>query len=220
MVKDLLVRGLDDETHSELGNIASKMGVSLNSILKDAVDKWIQNSSQVIKKHDLILYADDESLKNLLRSMNRIAQNDTIFKACCGPKEHHGMQFLTKQGWFNGTVEPYKQFLENPNLYGKKVLEKIGGKVDRSQLMVLAFLTGDLADKKSVAKSASFCQWYQKQGVEGITHCVAQAKNILSGNLNDVLSLFDTHNQVFIAKKDSLYKLHVTKENIHKLFLD
>ena len=129
MVKDLLVRGLDDETHSELGNIASKMGVSLNSILKDAVDKWIQNSSQVTKKHDLILYADDESLKNLLRSMNRIAQNDTIFKACCGPKEHHGMQFLTKQGWFNGTVEPYKQFLENPNLYGKKVLEKIGGKV-------------------------------------------------------------------------------------------
>ena len=124
MVKDLLVRGFDDQTHAELGKISGNIGVSLNSIVKDAVDKWIQSNSQITKKHDLLLYADNESLKSLLRSMTRLAENDYIFKACCGPKEHPGMKFLSKQGWFNGTVNPYKQFLENPNAYGKKILQK------------------------------------------------------------------------------------------------
>ena len=219
MTKDLLVRGFDDEIHAKLGAISGNMGVSLNSIVKDAVDKWISNNSQITKKHELLLYADDESLKYLLKSVNRMAQNDDIFKACCGPKSHTGMQFLTKQGWFDGTIEPYKQFLNNPNTYGKKVLEKVGKKIDKAQLMVLAFLTGDLADKKSVSHSARFCQWYHKQGIEGITHCIAHAKNVLSGNVDDVLDLFETHDQVFIVKKDSLYKIHTSKENIHKLFL-
>ncbi|QMU53587.1 MAG: hypothetical protein GKS07_00860 [Nitrosopumilus sp.] len=220
MTKDLLVRGLDDETHTELGKISGQTGVSLNSIVKDAVDKWISNNSKITKKHELLLYADDESLKHLLKSVTRMAQNDDVFKACCGPKSHIGMQLLAKQGWFDGTIEPYDKFLDNPNAYGKKVLEKVGKKIDKTQLMVLAFLTGDLADKKSVSDSACFCQWYHRQGVEGITHCIANAKNILSGNVNDILDLFDAHDQVFIAKKDSLYKVHVTKENVHKLFLN
>ena len=50
MAKDLLVRGFDDETHSQLGDMAGHMGVSLNSIVKDAVDKWIENNSQDVKK--------------------------------------------------------------------------------------------------------------------------------------------------------------------------
>ena len=220
MVKDLLVRGFDDETHSELGQIAGKMGVSLNSIIKDAVDKWITNNSQTIKKHELILYSDNESLKKFLKSINRLAQNDDIYQVCCGPQEHVGMQFLKKQGWFNGTVEPYKQFLTSPNTYGKKVLEKVGKNIDRQQLMVLAFLTGDLAEKQSVKKSADFCQWYDKQNVQGITHCVAHAKSIFSGNLDNILQLFDTHDQVYIVTEDSLYKIHTTKESIHKLFLN
>ena len=220
MTKDLLVRGFDDKIHSKLGNVAGKMGVSLNSIVKDAVDKWLETNSQITQKHELIMYTDNEALKNLLKSMNRIVQNDDIFNTCCGPKDHPGMQFLIRQGWFNGTTDPYKQFLDNPSMYGRKVLEKIGGKVNKKQLIVLAFLTGDLAEKQSVKKSANFCQWYDKQNVEGITHCIAHAEDVLSANFEDVLHLFETHDQIFIAKKDSLYKIHVTKENIHKLFLN
>ena len=33
MVKDLLVRGFDDEIHSKLGNVAGKMGVSPKLVL-------------------------------------------------------------------------------------------------------------------------------------------------------------------------------------------
>ena len=45
MTKDLLVRGFDDEIHTKLGDVAGKMGVSLNSIVKDAVDKWLEAKS-------------------------------------------------------------------------------------------------------------------------------------------------------------------------------
>ena len=220
MPKDLLVRGFDDETHSQLGDMAGHMGVSLNSIVKDAVDKWIENNSQAVKKHELIIYTDDESLKNFLKSIDRISQSDNFFNACCGPKLHPGMQFLTKHGWLNGTVEPYKQFLENPNVYGKKIIQKIGSHINKKQLMILAFLTGDLAGKKSVSKSVDFCQWYHKQDVPGITHCIAHAETILSGNISSVLELFETHDQVFIIKKDSISKIHITKESIHKLLLN
>ena len=220
MVKDLLVRGFDDETHSQLGDMAGQMGVSLNSIVKDAVDKWIENNSQTVKKHELILYTDDESLKNFLKSLDRILQSDGFFNACCGPKDHHGMQFLTKRGWFDGTVEPYKGFLDNPNNYGKKVIQKIGNHINSKQLMIIAFLTGDLAKNKTVPKSVDFCQWYHKQNVPGITHCVTHAENILSGSLANALELFEAHDQVFIVKKDSINKIHVTKESIHKLLLN
>lgn len=220
MVKDLLVRGFDDETHSQLGEMAGERGVSLNSIVKDAVDKWIENNSQTVKKHELILYTDDEALNNFLKSLDRISKNDDFFNACCGPKDHKGMQFLIKQGWFDGTVEPYKQFLDSPNTYGKKIIQKIGNNINAKQLMVLAFLTGDLAKKKSVQKSVDFCQWYHKQDVPGITHCVTHAENILSGSLADALELFETHDQVFIVKRDSINKIHVTKESIHKLLLN
>lgn len=220
MPRDMIVRGIDDKVHSQLGDIASKTGVSLNSIVKDAVDKWLEHNSQITKKHELVLYTDDESLLSLLKSIDYVANSDNVFRACCGPKTHTGMQFLKKHGWFDGTVEPYKKFLDNPNSYGSKVLEKIGGKVDKRQLFALAFLTGDLAEHQSPKKAVKFCQWYDKQGVPGITHCVADSKNIITGSLEDALELFQTHDQVYIAKKDGLHKIHVTRENIHKLFLN
>jgi hypothetical protein len=36
----LIIRGFDDHVHEQLGDIANQMGVSINSIVKDAVDKW------------------------------------------------------------------------------------------------------------------------------------------------------------------------------------
>ena len=39
MTRDLLVRGFDDQVHNNLGRLANQKGVSINSIVKDAVDK-------------------------------------------------------------------------------------------------------------------------------------------------------------------------------------
>jgi hypothetical protein len=59
----LIIRGFDDQVHEQLGKIANQRGVSINSIVKDAVDKWLKKQqSEVPRKHDLIIYSDDESI--------------------------------------------------------------------------------------------------------------------------------------------------------------
>ncbi|MDX1371810.1 MAG: hypothetical protein R3321_05035 [Nitrososphaeraceae archaeon] len=54
MTRDLLIRGFDDKIHSQLGELSKEKGVSINSIVKDAVDKWLnQQQSEIPKKHYL-----------------------------------------------------------------------------------------------------------------------------------------------------------------------
>ena len=40
LTKDFLIRGVDDSIHSELGKKSDQMGISVNSIVKDAVEQW------------------------------------------------------------------------------------------------------------------------------------------------------------------------------------
>ena len=220
MTKDLLVRGLDEEIHSKLGTVADSLGVSLNSIVKDAVDKWLEQNSQKIQKHELILYQDEKSLSNLLKSIEHVTKGKNIFRACCGPKNHSGIQFLEKHGWFNGTIEPFNEFLSKPNQYTSKVLQSIGSKVGKKQLFAMAFMAGHLAENKSVNHATKFCKWYGEKDVPGITHCVAKAETFFSGGVNDMLEFFSIHDQVFIAQDDKLHKLHLSHENVHKLFMN
>jgi hypothetical protein len=44
MTRDLIVRGFDDQVHSTLGRIANEKRVSINSIVKDAVNKKFPKS--------------------------------------------------------------------------------------------------------------------------------------------------------------------------------
>jgi len=220
MTKDLLVRGLDDEIHSKLGTAADSLGVSLNSIVKDAVDKWLEQNSQVIQKHELILYQDEKSLSNLLKSVDHIAKGENMFRACCGPKEHVGIQFLEKHGWFNGTIEPFNEFLNKPYQYTTKVLQDIGNKGGEKQLFSIAFLAGHIAKNKSISQATKFCKWYGEKDVPGITYCIAKADIIFSGPVENILEFFSIHDQVFIVKDDQLHKLHITHENVHKLFMN
>ena len=50
MTHDLLIRGFDDEIHLQLGELAKEKGVSINSIVKDAVDKWFKQQCYIPKK--------------------------------------------------------------------------------------------------------------------------------------------------------------------------
>jgi hypothetical protein len=74
MTHDLLIRGFNDEIHSQLGELAKEKGVSINSIVKDAVDKWLKQQSDIPKKHYLLIYSDDDSILGLLKSMDRLAK--------------------------------------------------------------------------------------------------------------------------------------------------
>ena len=126
MTRDLLIRGFDDKVHSRLGKLASDKGVSINSIVKDAVDKWLQQLSNIPKKHYLVLYSDDEDMLKLLKSMDRFAKESKLFRCFCGPildLESHNQQkiiqknsvttssmtrnyfsfILSKLNWYDGT---------------------------------------------------------------------------------------------------------------------
>ena len=86
MTHNLIVRGFDNQVHSKLGEVANQRGVSINSIIKDAVDKWLkEQQSQVPKKHYLIIYSDDKSMQGLLKSMDRFAKEGDLFRCFCGP---------------------------------------------------------------------------------------------------------------------------------------
>ncbi|HXV66847.1 MAG TPA: hypothetical protein VD731_06465 [Nitrosopumilaceae archaeon] len=220
MTKDLFIRGLDDEIHKKLTSAAEKKGVSLNSLLKDVADKWAEQSTQITPRHELILYSDEQVLESFLKSVDYASSADTILRACCGSKNHTGMQFLKKQGWLDVTIEPYKEFSEKPYQYTGKVLQKVGAQLENKSLFSIAFLADELSEKKSLHSAKKFCHWYDQKGVPGSTFCLINYKNVLKGDMDEMLDFFDTHDQVFIVRKNGFFKIHVSEESIHKLFLN
>ncbi|MGA9316737.1 MAG: hypothetical protein WBV84_01640, partial [Nitrososphaeraceae archaeon] len=63
MTHNLIIRGFGDQVHEKLGEIANQRGVSINSIVKDAVDVWLKKQqSEIPRKHHLVIYSDDESM--------------------------------------------------------------------------------------------------------------------------------------------------------------
>ncbi len=74
MVRNLLIRDFDDDVHSQLGNLSKQKVVSINSIVKDAVDKWLKQQKEILRGHHLIIYDDNESIKSLLKSIDKLAK--------------------------------------------------------------------------------------------------------------------------------------------------
>ncbi len=46
------------KVHEQLGNISNQRGISVNSIVKDAVDMWLNHDKlEVPRKHHLLIYS-------------------------------------------------------------------------------------------------------------------------------------------------------------------
>ena len=95
LAKDVLVRGFDDTTHSDLGKKADQMGVSINSIVKDAVDQWLEKKTDAPHVHDLLIYSDEKSMNNFLKSLDRMTSNTEWFKSFAAPPKHHSEKVLS-----------------------------------------------------------------------------------------------------------------------------
>ena len=126
-----------------------------------------------------------------------------------------GIETLIKRDWPDGTIKPYDKFYQNPTEYAKKLIQSIP--IDKNkQLLIAAFLTGDLA-RNSIKKAAKFCEWYDEKKVPGITHCIAPTQTIMQNKIEDILELFNCHEQVFIIKNKKLHRLRVIEENFYAL---
>jgi hypothetical protein len=250
MTHDLLIRGFDDQIHSELGELAKEKGVSINSIVKDAVDKWLKQQQQLDlpKKHYLLIYSNDESILSLLKSMDRLAKENNLFRCFCGPPTTASTKLLSKLKWYDGTIMPYYYELKNKknnNIkqnqnshqiqiqnqkgimnYCSKVMGNIVEAANNSndnnnnqQVCCLDFLINDIA-KDSLQQALTIEKAYDNSRIPGLMYCTYKTETLLNTEIKDLVELFEGHDQVFILKDDDVYKLHITKENVHKLFLN
>jgi hypothetical protein len=239
MTHDLLIRGFDDQIHSQLGELAKEKRVSINSIVKDAVDKWLQQQSDIPKKHYLLIYSDDDSILSLLKSMDRLAKENNMFRCFFGPPYANSTELLSKLKWYDGTITPYyygtkKTIKQNQNQqiqiqnqkdsinYCNKVIENIvttANNVNNKQLCCIDFLINDIA-KSSIHQALILEKVYDDNRIPGLMYCAYKTETLLHSEIKDLIKLFEGHDQVFILKDDDVYKLHITKENVHKLFLN
>ena len=239
MTHNFIIRGFDDQIHKELGEMANQRGVSINSIVKDAVDGWLkEQQSEVPRKHHLLIYSDEESMMWMLKSMDRLAKEGNLFRCFCGPPDSHSTELLSKFKWFDGTLYPYiysndgqqvqREQSQNQILhktqkdvmrYCIKVIENLAKNADNKQVCCMDLLINDVG-KSSLKQALGIEKVYDNNRMAGLVDCAYRTDSLLNSEIKDLVELFELHDQVFILKEDEVYKLHITKENIHKLFLN
>ena len=231
MPHNLTLRGFDDKVHSKLGELANQRGVSINSIVKDAVDKWLQLQLQIPKKHYLIIYSTEESIMGLLKSMDKLAKEANLFRCFCGAPHSPSTRLLTKMKWHNAADESYgskqdtkeqqHQSLHPNNImeYYKKIGENIAKNANNKQVCCMDLLMDNMT-KLSLKDVLKLEKAYDENRISGLMYCAYKTETLLRAEIKDMIELFKNHDQIFIIKEGEVYKLHITKENVHKLFLN
>ncbi len=219
LTKDVLIRGIDDSTHSELGKKSDQMGVSINSIVKDAVEQWLDKKTHVPHVHDLLIYSDEKSMNNFLKSLDRMTSNTEWFKSFAAPPKHHTEKVLSKLDWFNGTIKPYKPHGTDGSKYCGKVMQNIVKESQKKPLCCVDFMITDIADN-SFRHAMELEKGYDEARLPGLMFCPYKASDLMKSDITDMIELFMMHDRIFVIKNDDIYKLHITKESIHKIFLN
>jgi hypothetical protein len=219
LTKDVLVRGFDDSVHSELGKKSDQMGVSINSIVKDAVDQWLDKKTHVPHVHDLLIYSDEKSMNNFLKSLDRMTNDTEWFKSFAAPPKHHTEKVLSKLDWFNGTIKPYKPHGTDGSKYCGKVMQNIVKESQKKPICCVDFMITDIADN-SFRHAMELEKGYDEARLPGLMFCPYKASDLMNSDITDMIELFVMHDRIFVVKNDDIYKLHVTKESIHKIFLN
>ena len=218
MTRNLIIRGFDDEIHSQLGNQSKKKGVSINSIVKDAVDQWLKKQNEIPKRHHLLLYDNQESIQRLMRSLDKMTQKDEWFKCFVRSSDTSITEAVENLDWYDGTLVPFKQSQKDKMKYIKEILQNIWQKSYNKEILLVDFLINDIASS-SISEAISLEQEYDKNRLEGLVFCAYEMTNLFNASTSEMIQMFDSHDQVFLLNDDHLFKIHVTKENIHKLLL-
>lgn len=215
----LIIRGIDDESHSRLGELANQRGVSINSIVRDAIDKWLKKQSDTPRKHYLVIYSDDDSLVQLLKPIDSLAREAGLVRCFCGPPDSLITKHLGRLNWYNGTVEPYLEpSNRNVTKYFDGLMKNITMNADNKQVCCMDFVINDLANSY-LKQALNIEHVYEDSRITGLMYCMYKTPTLLNLEIKDMMELFEMHDQIFILDEHEVYKLHVTKENVHKLFL-
>ncbi|WP_144734945.1 plasmid partition protein ParG [Candidatus Nitrosocosmicus arcticus] len=218
MTRNLIVRGFDDEIHSQLGDQSKRKGVSINSIVKDAVDQWLKRQNEIPKRHHLLLYDNQESIQRLIKSLDKMTRDDEWFKCFVRSSNTSITDLLEKLEWFDGTIVPYKPSQQDKMKHIKQILQNISQHSNEKEICLVDFLVNDIASS-SITEAIHLEKEYDKNRLEGLVFCAYEMNNLFNASTSEMIEMFESHDQVFILNNDQIFKLHLTKENIHKLFL-
>jgi len=248
LTHNLIIRGFDDQVHEKLGEIANQRGVSINSIVKDAVDVWLKRQqSEVPRKHHLVIYSDDGSMMRLLKSMDKLAKEGNLFRCFFGTPNTPSSKLLSRLNLYDGTVKPYPyssatrardgehelslqqqqtqtqariqaQSQKNIRKYCSKVVDNVISNANNNQVCCMDFVINDVGND-SLKYTLMVEKAYDDNRIAGLMYCTYKTNTLINSEIKDLIELFEMHDQVFILMEDEIYKLHITKENVHKLFL-
>ena len=144
MARNLIIRGFDDEIHSQLGNQSKKKGVSINSIVKDAVDQWLKKQDEIPKRHHLLLYDNEESIQ-LIKSLDKMTEEDEWFKCFVRSSNTSITEALEKLDWFDGTIVQYKLSQKDKMKHIIDILQNISQNSNNKEICLVDFLINDIA---------------------------------------------------------------------------
>lgn len=220
MVQNLIIRGFDDDIHSQLGDLSRQKGVSINSIVKDAVDQWLKQQKEIPRRHHLLIYDNEKSVKSLLESIDELAKKGEWFRCFVRSSDPSINDLLeNKLKWFDGATVSYnKQSQKDLWKYCTSIVQNISKNSKNKEVCCVNFLINDIANS-SIKDAISIEKIYDENRLQGIIFCSYRTNNLLSAPITDMIEMFDLHEQIFIVRDKQVYKLHVTKENVHKLFL-
>ncbi len=218
MTHNFIIRGFDDDIHSQLGDLSRQKGISINSIVKDAVDKWLKHQKEIPKRHHLLIYDNEESMKGLLKSIDRLAKEGEWFRCFIRSSNSSITDLLKKLNWFDGLTVSYKPSQKDVMKYFNNVLQNILQNSTNKELCCMDFLINDIANS-SLKEAINIEKAYDENRLEGLVFCTYKTANLLNASITDMIEIFNLHDQIFILKDEQIYKLHITKENVHKLFL-
>lgn len=214
MVKDLLVRGLDDTIHSELSAISSKQAISINSIVKDAVEKWLQKNDRGLKKHDLILYTDDKSFTDLIEDIDKLAIVNRFAKVFYGHSKNRFGKIAAEHSWYKHTTDQSKE--ENR----LNSLGKIAKELNNKKSCCIDFEIDQIIQQSGINNAILLERKYNSMRQISLLYCFCEYENLIRNSPDQVIRLFAEHDQVFLLQESGLFKIHISRENVHKLFLN
>lgn len=222
MAKDVLVRGVDEEIYASMGDAAKEKGISINSLVKDAIDSWLaRKDDSDTRIHHLVLYSDNKSLTSLLKSLDYYAKKSGWFRCHFGPEADFGVKTLDELKWHNGTIEPYEEgSAKNMISFCTSIIKNIIKKSDNKPVCCFDFVLGNVANKKSLAMAIKIEHEYNKSRIGGLMFCPYKTTDLMSAGITDMIELFEEHDQIFVLKEDKVYKLHLTQESIHKMIMN
>lgn len=89
----------------------------------------------------------------------------------------------------------------------------------KKPICLFDFIIEDIS-KSSLKEAIRLEAIFDKNRLQGMTFCPYRTNTVISAQIGDMMQLFSHHDRIFILKEEEVYKLYVTKESVHKLFLN